>query len=348
MYQELPKFDIQYDTSQQAEGMDYWPNIRKDSPIWNFPLARVAIPGTTRFYPTMDYNFCANDSLALYRIFPDPENAVPRTDLKNYDIFRDAPDEQNFVNWEKKKRDYKKTTGKDLVIAKKDCITKVPTFIKEQIQNRVVQAYMNYFNNNYYGSRAPVSIGHHFSPWMGGAYYEAIKGIADRVCGKPEVKCVTYSELMDFMKDKTASGEMTSYRAGAFNRLPRPKAIRMDRQMDLSANIVNDGKELKIELKGKDSSTQGIAVGFNIEGKQLKSQKVTLEKIREMVQSGSDIRVTGVVKDRQGMEIYSTTHVIEKVNTEKELFHEQDLESSFANGDVAHAHENDGDLTLGH
>jgi len=63
----------------------------------------------------------------------------------------------------------------------------------------VVDAYVQYFNRHYEGSRAPVVIGGHFSQWNDGLYWEAMKIFAQNVCGKTDVRCSTYSELVAFM-----------------------------------------------------------------------------------------------------------------------------------------------------
>jgi hypothetical protein len=65
--------------------------------------------------------------------------------------------------------------------------------------SQVIAAYRNYFNNNYKGNRAPVIIGHHFSVWNDGLYWEAMKSFAREVCGKPEVRCTTFSELVKYL-----------------------------------------------------------------------------------------------------------------------------------------------------
>lgn len=60
-------------------------------------------------------------------------------------------------------------------------------------------SYLDYFNNNYEGNHAPVVIGHHFSSWNDGVYWEAMKSFAEDVCGKPKVKCVTFKEYTDYL-----------------------------------------------------------------------------------------------------------------------------------------------------
>lgn len=322
LYQALPKFGIQYDTSQQDPGMTYWPQVRRDSGTWNFPLARVAIPGTAKKYPTMDYNFCANDSLELLRANPD---------LINYTALDPV-------------------SGKVLSNrGKADCLSVVPNQTKQMIKQRTVGAYMNYFNNNYYGDRAPVSIGHHFSPWMSGAYMEAIMQIAENVCNKPEVKCVTYRELMGFMEKKTESGDMDYYRAGNFAKLARPKAARAEVALDINAQLVQDNGQLVVSLSGRDAQKKGFTTSMFVNGQSFKQSTLDLSQVRALVAQGEDVKISAVVSNRQGLEVQSVTHILEKVGTALETFKAESLESTFQKGDLPGAHEgtNAEDFTQG-
>lgn len=69
----------------------------------------------------------------------------------------------------------------------------------EQFLNETYGSYLNYFSANYKGNRAPVFIGSHFSEWNDGVYWESLKKFARDVCGQPEVRCVSFKELMDFL-----------------------------------------------------------------------------------------------------------------------------------------------------
>jgi hypothetical protein len=89
--------------------------------------------------------------------------------------------------------------------------------LEKQLENQMYYSYVNYFFSNYAGNRAPVNIGHHFSQWNGGAYWKAMKRFARLVCGLPEVKCSTYSELVSFM-DANQS-KVAQYQAGNFDRV---------------------------------------------------------------------------------------------------------------------------------
>jgi peptidoglycan/xylan/chitin deacetylase (PgdA/CDA1 family) len=91
---------------------------------------------------------------------------------------------------------------------------------KELYQQQMVDTYMAYFETNYFGNRAPINIGHHFSKWNGGAYWEAMKIFASRVCGLPEVKCVTYQELAEFLDENESL--ISGFRSGSFPKMARP------------------------------------------------------------------------------------------------------------------------------
>ena len=65
--------------------------------------------------------------------------------------------------------------------------------------NDVVGAYMNYFKTSYDGNRNPVVITNHFSKWNDGVYWEAMKAFAENVCGLPQVRCVTFSDVVNYL-----------------------------------------------------------------------------------------------------------------------------------------------------
>lgn len=80
----------------------------------------------------------------------------------------------------------------------KDVATK-GTPLWDQYYNEVLTSYRDYFNKSYSGNHAPLFIGHHFSLWNDGVYWEAMKTFASEVCGLPNVKCVSYKEVMRAM-----------------------------------------------------------------------------------------------------------------------------------------------------
>jgi hypothetical protein len=91
----------------------------------------------------------------------------------------------------------------------------------EAAREQTLQTYLHYFKLNYAGNRAPLHIGHHFTGYQGGAYNEALKSFARAVCGLPEVRCVTYARLADFM-DRQNPETLAAYRKGDFARAATP------------------------------------------------------------------------------------------------------------------------------
>jgi hypothetical protein len=88
-------------------------------------------------------------------------------------------------------------------------------------REQTLQTYLHYFRSNYSGNRAPLHIGHHFAGYVGGAYNAALKSFARAVCGLPEVRCVTYAKLADFM-DRQSPETLAAYRKGEFARAATP------------------------------------------------------------------------------------------------------------------------------
>jgi hypothetical protein len=92
---------------------------------------------------------------------------------------------------------------------------------REQFRRQMLDSYLTYFRANYTGNRAPVHIGHHFTDYQNGAYREALKSFARMVCGLPEVRCVTYRTLADYM-DSLKPEVLAAYRNGDFPRASEP------------------------------------------------------------------------------------------------------------------------------
>ncbi|MFD5567972.1 polysaccharide deacetylase family protein [Streptomyces cadmiisoli] len=55
------------------------------------------------------------------------------------------------------------------------------------------------FQRAYDGNRAPLIIGNHFESWNGGTYMRAVQEVVEQVCNKPEVRCVSFRQLVDWL-----------------------------------------------------------------------------------------------------------------------------------------------------
>ena len=100
------------------------------------------------------------------------------------------------------------------------CPNKDP-FAVEQDQDagEMLKAYLGYFVKNYNGNRAPLNIGHHFEQYRGGSYNRSLFKFAKTVCSLPEVRCVTYHELADYL-ERVGPQVRDQMQAGRFARGP--------------------------------------------------------------------------------------------------------------------------------
>lgn len=107
------------------------------------------------------------------------------------------------------------------------CKTKAsyPTSTTDVWSQQALDTYRQYFETNYTGRRAPVLIGNHFSMWHNGAYTQALAAFVTETCSKPEVRCVSYRELAEWL-NATPADQLTSWRAGEFDKYvdPNPPA----------------------------------------------------------------------------------------------------------------------------
>ena len=68
------------------------------------------------------------------------------------------------------------------------------------------------FNRAYTTNRAPLVIGNHFEDWNGGIYMDAVEDVMKRVCGKEEVRCVSFRQLVDWL-DAQSPKQLASLRS---------------------------------------------------------------------------------------------------------------------------------------
>lgn len=209
----------------------------------------------------------------------------------------------------------------------------------EVYRDQMTKSYMKYFNDNYYGSRAPVHIGHHFSKWNGGAYWASMKEFAAEVCGKPEVRCVTYIEYVKWLEAK-GEGKIASYRSGGFAKLSRPA--------DLKAEMVVGKTETRLQRQGdvlkgafkmdRLSQLLNYKTAIKVNNVIQNEQMVDLQKLRASQMKGADVIVSAVILNKQGMEVDSYSLKIEKLGLGAERISQKSIEERAVLGDLPEAH----------
>lgn len=318
LWPNLPKYGIKYDTSK-VNTENYWPK-KSEHGTWNFPLAQIQEPGGSRKWISMDYNFCVRDSSR---------------------IRSEDPGVMKYTMVDSK-------SGKTIKNNDPLCLKAITASQKESVKQNMMKLYRAYFNNNYYGNRAPVHIGHHFSSWMSGAYLEVFYEFASEVCGKPEVKCGTYAELMNFM-DKKSSTEVAAMQAGQFAKLPRPKSTRSERHLEMAIQMTAQAEAMTIDLTGSDARKMGLKKFVTVgDWKKQVDNTVTLSEIRAASEMGQDALVRFSVENRKGEEIATATYTVKAVGTEAEVIDSENIETRWEQGHMPEAHADEVDFSKGH
>ncbi len=234
---------------------------------------------------------------------------------------------------------------------------------KETYKRQMLETYLQYFEGNYNGNRGPIHIGHHFSLWNGGAYWEAMKEFALRVCGLSEVKCVTNKELADFMDSKSAS-EIQAYREGRFPKgtpirisaaqptydVELAMAVQRASTQNESVGVLNLRDELAVSLRGSSRSrVRDAQLQIRVNGEVVRHNggNLNLESIR-LEHQGKDVEITASLR-RQGVEIARATHTLRGAGTPAEALSAVPEEYRAILGDLPEAHvHHEGDPTHGH
>jgi hypothetical protein len=84
-----------------------------------------------------------------------------------------------------------------------------------RIERETYLSLRNAFRTSYLGNRAPVSFANHFETWNHWAYDRALSRLVLESCGLPEVRCVSYRELVDWL-DAQPPARLRRYEAGRF------------------------------------------------------------------------------------------------------------------------------------
>lgn len=211
----------------------------------------------------------------------------------------------------------------------------------KRFYNQMLDSYKYYFKKNYHGNRAPVHIGHHFSKWNRGVYWEVMKDFSKFVCNKPEVRCVTYVEYANWL-DGLDRNRYDSYRAGNFERLRDDNTIK-DISTPLLADIRLESGDGKFEaVVGESDKAKVQSLGWK---PQIQLNHVpqgaavlTREQVSQKVKTGETAIIRASLQNRSGADMNWETYKIENFGTEYENM-VGPLEDQLLQGESPAAHE---------
>ncbi len=232
---------------------------------------------------------------------------------------------------------------------------------KDRFKKQMLETYLQYFDSNYNGNRAPLHIGHHFSLWNGGAYWEAMKEFASVVCRRPEVVCGTYKELADFM-DQTPTETIRAYREGRF---PKVQDLRLSMGLpvyDLDLKLARSGEGYVAAIGGRDAKRvreshdrSNFRIEYLVDGKKVGAERLHSGEFRDSLASTGARRANGLTAKLEARvykgltEIARATQILSHAGQTEEKLAEMPLEARALMGDLPEAHAAQGEgLDHGH
>ena len=237
----------------------------------------------------------------------------------------------------------KKTLSMDYnfyVAQSKETSTKDPATAK-QYENQMYNTYINYFAGNYNGNRAPVNVGHHFSLWNMGAYWNAMQRFAHDVCGKPEVRCVTFRELQQNL-ETYGEKRIAEFQKGNFEKLGRANPFILtgiEQPLELSLAVEQKQGKLTVDTLGADG--EDAEIRWEADGRELgRGATVDLSALAEL-QSNGRAKISAVAY-KNGKEVQRAARNVVAYPSDRGVDYElstRDLEERALMGDLPGAHD---------
>lgn len=300
----LKKFNFSYDTSK-INKPTYWPQ-REAWGGWNIPLANIRIAGSPRNTLSMDYNWFVFHTGAAS--LTTQEKCANDPDFKSNKWCKEGV----YLTPEK----------------------------YSQLKNQMVDSYKYYFKKNYFGGRAPVQIGHHFSKWNGGAYWDGMKEFILFVCGKPEVKCVTMKDYVSWL-DRLSPNQMASYRNANFEKFPDDSSIK-DIAAPVLADVRLDTGDNAFEAMSDTDQGKLQAMGFKrqlyVNFKPVNAIKISNDQLAALVGKGETAYVRASLVNKSGREVNWETYKVTSVGTAKQQVSATSLEDNAVLPETSDAH----------
>jgi hypothetical protein len=78
-----------------------------------------------------------------------------------------------------------------------------PAARRDGLREQVLETYRNAYEALAAGNRAPLVIGNHFAPFNGGIYADALADFMLSTCGRPNTRCVSFTELIAWLEAQT-------------------------------------------------------------------------------------------------------------------------------------------------
>lgn len=209
-----------------------------------------------------------------------------------------------------------------------------------QFRDEMYTSYMQYFLKLYTGNRAPIQIGHHFSKWNNGAYWDAMKQFADSVCGLPDVKCVIYEDYLKWI-DKLSPEALKFYRTfkGSWGKKPTNlAAVKIERDYIPSVKLALIKDDIA-SITAPGLRQQGYRTKIELNGQFLSNDRISVRSLEERVERGeTEVVVTAKLVNAKGQIVNQSMHLVKDLGLSTIRLDSQSIDQKHLTGDLEGAH----------
>jgi hypothetical protein len=209
-----------------------------------------------------------------------------------------------------------------------------------QFRDEMYHSYMQYFLKLYSGNRAPIQLGHHFSKWNNGAYWDAMKMFAEAVCGLPDVKCVTTEAYMKWLEQQQPE-TLKAYRNFKGTWAAKPSSLaRLRVPGDFAPSVkLSLSKKSVVSLTAPGLRGQGYRTQIELNGRVIGLDRVRLAEIEQSVQAqDTEVVLTARLVNARGKAVNQSLHLVRDLGLSTVRLDSQALEAIHTKGDMPGAH----------
>lgn len=211
-------------------------------------------------------------------------------------------------------------------------------------EDETVETYIALFKKNYFGNRAPINIGHHFSLWNKGAYWKAMQRFAADVCTLEEVRCVTYKEMIQWLEGQNLP-QVMAYQDARFSRMPvHPLGLFGEEQneIELMADVkMQKSGEVVATVYGRDLKKlqrDGVSFQWKIDGDVVSESQGRPEKLFLTNEQSKEGKTISLSIRNSKKEILGTSRTLRQNSKDWLWLQNTGWEQRVMRGDLPEAH----------
>jgi peptidoglycan/xylan/chitin deacetylase (PgdA/CDA1 family) len=219
-------------------------------------------------------------------------------------------------------------------------------------EDEMVETYISLFKKSYFGNRAPINIGHHFSLWNKGAYWKALQRFAADVCNLEEVRCITYGDMIQWLEQENLS-QIMAYQNAQFQRLPVADLGLFGedrRNLDISADVqMREQGDIVASVHGRDLQKlrqDGVTYQWKVDGEVVAQSEGAPRSLKLSPEQAREGKTVTLSIQSQNKEILGATRTVRQNSKDWVWLQNTGWEQRVLRGDLPEAHSETEDTNL--